>query len=68
MQFVLPGYDTMGISVDDNLCVWKDQTNVIVIPRFEFWKYYRSCVFRMQQLEMNDEQKRRTESSLDACL
>ena len=58
----------MGISVDDNLCVWKDQTNVIVIPRFEFWKYYRSCVFRMQQLEMNDEQKRRTESVLGAIL
>ena len=62
MQFVLPGYDTMGVSVDDNICVWKDQRNVVMIPRFEFWRYYRNCISRLQIQQITDETKRRVES------
>ena len=53
----------MGDSVDDNVCVWKDQRNVIMIPRFEFWRYYRNCINRLLLHQITDETQRRLESN-----
>ena len=65
-RFVLPGFDTMGIAVDDCAAVWKDQSNVITVPKFLFWSRFSRCLDRITSAKL-DEAERRKQSWI-ACV
>ena len=65
IRFVLPGFDTMGIAVDDCAAVWKDQSNVITVPKFLFWSRFSRCLDRITSAKL-DEAERRKQSWI-AC-
>ena len=60
--FVLPGYTTMGIAVDDNPGVWKEKGNVVQITKFSFWSVFWSCHNGLELRGISDENVRRQES------
>ena len=65
IRFVLPGFDTMGIAVDDCVAVWKDPSNVITVPKFLFWSRFSRCLDRITSEKLSQEEQR--ERSMAGC-
>ena len=63
INLVLPGYDDVGIAVDDSAVVWKDQSSVITIPPFHFWDKFLRTLAYLDNNGVQDEGKRRNESN-----
>ena len=59
IRFVLPGFDTMGIAVDDCAAVWKDQSNVITVPKFLFWDRFSRCLDQITSVKLGEEERRK---------
>ena len=62
LQLVLPGYEAMGIAVDDTVQVWRNQDNLIQVPRFAFWDTFWSCHDSLVKRGIQDDLVRRQES------
>ncbi|OAO15080.1 hypothetical protein AV274_3208 [Blastocystis sp. ATCC 50177/Nand II] len=59
IRFVQPGFDTMGVAVDDCAAVWKDQSSVITVPKFVFWSRFARCLRAMDANGWSEEERRR---------
>lgn len=63
IRFVLPGFDTMGVAVDDCAAVWKDQASVISVPKFVFWSRFARCLREMDSSRLSEEERREKSES-----
>lgn len=62
ISLVLPGYDDIGIAVDDSSIVWKDQSSVLTVPPFHFWNSFLQSLDYLENHGITDEEIRRKES------
>lgn len=59
IRFVLPGFDTMGVAVDDSAEVWKNMYNVITVTKFQFWEPFQRLLADFQRKGITDEEARK---------